>query len=107
MLGRQNTKNLAYRDLYQKSESFLKKILREYLPQGSKIFLFGSRAMGNNSKSADIDIGVMSNRLDRKLIIKIKEIIDDSFVPFKVDIIDFSRVDEKFKKVALRKIIEW
>ena len=98
---------LTYQALYKKSEDFLKKILKENLPGGSKIFLFGSRAMGEQSKSSDIDIGVMSGELDRKMIFKIKEIIDESFVPFKVDIVDFSKVDENFKKKALRKIVRW
>ena len=98
---------LTYEALYKKSEDFLKKILKENLPGGSKIFLFGSRAMGEQSKSSDIDIGVMSGELDRKMIFKIKEIIDESFVPFKVDIVDFSKVDENFKKKALRKIVRW
>ncbi len=98
---------LTYQALYKKSEDFLKKILKENLPGDSKIFLFGSRAVGEQSKSADIDIGVMSGKLDRKMIFKIKEIIDESFVPFKVDIVDFSKVDENFKKKALRKIVLW
>lgn len=98
---------LTYEALYKKSEDFLKKILKENLPEDSKIFLFGSRAVKEQSKSSDIDIGVMSGKLDRKMIIKIKEIIDESFVPFKVDIVDFSKVDENFKKEALRKIVQW
>lgn len=97
----------AYLKLYKKSEAFLKKLLWENLPQESKIFLFGSRAAGDNSKNADIDIGIISENLDSKLIIKIKEIIEDSFVPFKVDIVDFSKVDETFKRKALRRIVEW
>ncbi len=98
---------LTYQALYKKTEDFLKKILKENLPGDSKIFLFGSRAASEQSKSSDIDIGVMSGKLDRKMIVKIKEIIDESFVPFKVDIVDFSKVDENFKKKALRKIVPW
>ena len=98
---------LSYQALYKKSEDFLKKILKENLPGDSKIFLFGSRAVSEQSKSSDIDIGVMPGKLDSKVIVKIKEIIDESFVPFKVDIVDFSKVDEDFKKKALRKIVPW
>lgn len=97
----------AYRKLYKKSEDFLKKLLKEQLPEGSKIFLFGSRAGDDHSRSSDIDIGVIANNLDKKVIIKIKETIDESFVPFKVDIVDFSKVDDDFKKKALRRIVEW
>jgi len=98
---------MTYHKLYKKSEDFLKKLLKQNLPADSKFFLFGSRAMGEHSKSSDIDIGVMSENLDNKTILKIKEIIDESFVPFKVDIIDFSKTDENFKREALRRIVRW
>ena len=100
-------KIITYQKLYKKSEDFIKRLLIENLPAGSKIFLFGSRAKGDSSKSSDIDVGVMSGNLDKKTIIKIKEIIDESFVPFRVDIVDFSKVDENFKKEALRRIVPW
>ena len=98
---------LTYQDLYKRSEDYLKELLKDNLPADSKVFLFGSRAKGDQSKSSDIDIGVISGKLNRKLIIKLKEIISESFVPFNVDIVDFSKVDEDFKKEALRSIIEW
>lgn len=93
--------------LYQKSEDFLKQLLKQNLGQDSHIFLFGSRAAGDFSRSSDVDIGVISDNLDRKTIIKLKEIIAESFVPYKVDIVDFAKVDEAFKKEALRSIVRW
>jgi predicted nucleotidyltransferase len=63
--------------------------------------------VGNYSRNSDIDIGVMAEHLDQGVIIKLKEIIEESFVPFKVDIVDFSRVDDVFRKQALRRTIPW
>jgi len=97
----------SYPALYKKSEDFLKKLLIETLPEDSEIFLFGSRAAGDHSWNSDIDIGVVAEKLDYKTIVKIKEIVDDSFVPFKVDIVDFSKADDGFKQIALRSIIRW
>jgi|GEM_PF-939328 len=97
----------AYLKLYQESESFLKQLLIKNLPSDSQIFLFGSRATGVYSKNSDIDIGIIANNIDEKTIIKLKEIIDESFVPFKVDIVDFSSVDDGFKKEALKSIVQW
>lgn len=97
----------SYRKFYQQCEAFLKKLLTDNLPADSKIFLFGSRAVGNYSRNSDIDIGVMAEHIDQGVIIKIKEIIEESFVPFKVDIVDFSRVDDMFRKEALRRTIPW
>lgn len=93
--------------LYKKSEDFLKQLLKQKLGPDSQIFLFGSRAAGDFSRSSDVDIGVISPNLDRKTIIHLKEIIAESFVPYKVDIVDFAKVDETFKKEALRSIVRW
>ncbi len=97
--------------LYQLSEFLIKEILKNNLSKGTKVFLFGSRAMGHYSRSSDIDIGIMpsSNNeesLERKLT-QIKEAIDESVIPYKVDIIDFSKVSDKFKVEALKNTIEW
>ncbi len=76
--------------------------MKEKLPEDSQYFLFGSRAKGINSKFSDIDIGVTSVReLDNK-IIEIKELIEESFVPYDIDIIDFKNVSKKFKDEALK-----
>lgn len=97
----------SYRKFYQQCEAYLKKLLTDNLPADSKIFLFGSRAVGNYSRNSDIDIGVMAEHIDQGVIIKLKEIIEESFVPFKVDIVDFSRVDDMFRKEALRRTVQW
>lgn len=97
----------SYRKFYQQCEAFLKKLLTDNLPADSKIFLFGSRAEGNYSRNSDIDIGVMAEHIDQGVIIKIKEIIEESFVPFKVDIVDFSRVNDSFRREALKRTVQW
>jgi len=94
-------------ELLLESEKFLKELLIEKLPDDSRIFLFGSRAAGSHGFSSDFDIGIMSNNLDRQLLLELTELIEESFVPFKVDLVDFSSVDDKFKKRALEKTIEW
>ena len=94
--------------LYQNSETYLKELLKNQLPTGSKFFLFGSRAIGSAGFAADIDIGISPSKpLDYTIISKLQEIIEESFVPYKVDLVDFSNVSEQFKQQALKKIIPW
>lgn len=94
--------------LYQKSEDYLKELLKNQLPTGSKFFLFGSRASGSAGFAADIDIGILPQEpLDNTIISKLQETIEESFVPYKVDLVDFSNVSEQFKQQALKKIIPW
>lgn len=72
------------------------------------VFLFGSRACGNAKKMSDIDVGVIGkNKFPILTKFAIEDDLDESIVPFKVDIVDFFDVDEKFKKEALSKVIYW
>ncbi len=78
------------------------------MPTGSRFFLFGSRANGSAGFAADIDIGIWPQEpLNDTILSKRQEIIEDSFVPYQVDLVDFSKVSENFKQQALKKIIPW
>lgn len=98
---------MASEQLYSKSIRYLKKLLKEKLPEGSQVFLFGSRAKGTSAKFSDIDIGVIADKDIENVIIEIKEIIEESFVPYDIDIIDFNKVSKKFKEEAMKRIIPW
>jgi hypothetical protein len=53
-------------------------------------------------------IGVMGTKpLDPRTIFEMEHELEESLVPYKVDIVDFFYVDEAFKNMALKKIIEW
>ena len=94
--------------LYQRSEAYLKKLLKESLPKGSRFFLFGSRAQGTAGLMADIDIGILPPKpLDTKTLAKLREKIEESFVPYSVDLVDFSNLSEQFKQQALKKTVPW
>lgn len=83
-------------------------ILNQIGTASYKVFLFGSRAYGNERPNSDIDVGIWGKtRLPVKTRIAIEDAIDESIIPFKVDIVDFSLMDETFKTVALKKIVEW
>ncbi len=87
----------------------IKKIVLRHLPKNEyQVFLFGSRAVGNAKHKSDIDVGIWGKQaLSLKTKIAIEEDIEESIVPYKVDIVDFWTVDETFKKYALQKIIPW
>jgi type I restriction enzyme S subunit len=73
-----------------------------------RVFLFGSRAAGNARFGSDIDVGILGNQpLSSAIIAEIEFELDDSIVPFQVDIVDFSRIDPEFRKVAMRHIVQW
>ena len=83
-------------------------VLKHIDVQNYKVFIFGSRAVGNVSKFSDLDIGVIGTKpLDPRTIFEMEHELEESLVPYKVDIVDFFNVDDAFKKMALKKIIEW
>ena len=72
------------------------------------VFLFGSRAFQNFRRDSDIDVGFLGRRqIKHRIFRKISEGLEESRVPYHFDLIDFSKVDEDFKKVALIKIVIW
>lgn len=87
----------------------VKDIVLSNIPKDKfNVFLFGSRAREHNRFAADIDIGIKGKApVDKGTIHKIKDEIEESIVPFNVDIIDFYDVSDDFKKVALRDIQIW
>ncbi len=73
-----------------------------------RIFVFGSRARGNQHKTSDVDIGFIPNRnFDRKKMTLLKAEIENLNIPYKVELVDFSGVSEKFKKEAMKDVIVW
>jgi predicted nucleotidyltransferase len=74
----------------------------------TSVFLFGSRADNTQRHDSDIDIGLISNKaIEIKTISRIYSIIEKSIVPYHVDIVDFTKVDQEFKKIALQNIVIW
>ena len=76
--------------------------------ENTSVFLFGSRTGLNYKHDSDIDIGFLANhKLDNKLFNKISEALEDSIVPYHIDLVDFTNVDKEFKKIALGEIEIW
>jgi hypothetical protein len=72
------------------------------------VFLFGSRTNEFSGYNSDIDVGFMSERpIEDKLFSRIREELEDSIVPFHIDLVDFNKSDKKFREIALEKIEIW
>lgn len=72
------------------------------------VFLFGSRADGTAREMSDIDIGIFGKeKLNKLLKSDIEDLLEESIIPFKVDIIDFNSVDPKFKQRAMQHVVYW
>ncbi|QCI27601.1 type VII toxin-antitoxin system MntA family adenylyltransferase antitoxin [Caminibacter pacificus] len=74
-------------------------VIKEYNPKS--IYLFGSRARGDNLKTSDIDIAV-DLKLDFREKRKLKEKIDKVAGLYSVDLVFFDEMSEKFKEKVIK-----
>jgi predicted nucleotidyltransferase len=93
--------------LEEKWKKLIKEIVRKYLPDKDyKIFIFGSRAEGKNRKFSDIDLGIEGPEKISSLIhLNIEEDLENSDIPYRVDVVDFKTVSPDFAKIAKKKIL--
>lgn len=84
----------------------IKDIVLKYLPQDEyEVFLFGSRATGNNKKWSDYDVGILpkgAETFSASLKYDILDELDKQKIPFFVDLVDFTDVDNTFKEFAFK-----
>lgn len=89
------------------AEKKIKEIISRYIGADNdfELFIFGSRSDGTAKKYSDYDIGIMgSEKVPREILSKIKTALDDSDLPYKVDVVDFFLASESFRKEALKNI---
>lgn len=74
----------------------------------AKIFLFGSMARGDFRHTSDIDVAVLPKKeLPAALLSELREELDESCIPYKVELIDLSKVPRRFSRHVLRTGILW
>lgn len=70
-----------------------------------KILIFGSALSNKNFN--DIDIGIKDINLTDTQLRLIKEKFEESTIPYKIDIINFEKVDKQFSEKVFNKKIKW
>ena len=85
----------------------LKAFLKEYFKTDEvDLFLFGSRARGDDNKFSDVDLGIYKKKdVDLKISV-LREILEDSNLPFKVDIVVLNN-NKKFMDIVSKEGIRW
>lgn len=75
----------------------LKDIFVSYCPK-AEIWAYGSRLNGNAHQGSDLDLVVKSFNDQSKNLYELKEILNDSNIPFLIDIHEFDKLPESFQK---------
>lgn len=86
--------------------TWLKEILDKNLSGISfRAFIFGSQANKSVLTRADIDVGIISDdEISMQKLAKIYADIEALPMLYKIDLVNFNEVDERFKTVALKNI---
>ena len=84
----------------------IKQTVQKYLGNDVQVFLFGSRATGTNRKWSDADVGIITKEKLGNEILFIQDDLEQSDIPYRVDVVDFNAVSPQFAKVALSSTIE-
>lgn len=75
----------------------LSHLLQTHLP-GRRVWAFGSRATGNRVRRfSDLDLAVGGEELPLELLDTLREALDESRLPFKVDIVDLATLTPEFR----------
>ena len=78
-------------------------ILSKYVP-GYEIWAFGSRVNQKPKKHADLDLVIKTDSpLPVKTLAFLRDAFSESNLPFKVDVVDWSRINKEFQKIIENK----
>ncbi len=74
----------------------------------AKVYLFGSRARGDARRWSDVDVAVLPlEPLPPRMLGDIREALEESHVPYTVDVVDLSSADAAFREAVEREGVLW
>lgn len=86
-------------DLTPEQLTIVRRILSD-TAVGYEVWAFGSRVNGRAVKNSDLDLAVVSKeKIEWRRIERIKDAFSASDLPFMVDVVDFSSLDEGLAKM--------
>jgi predicted nucleotidyltransferase len=81
------------------SLNMVKNILSKTVPN-CEVRAFGSRIKGTNREYSDLDLAIIGEKkLGISVLGNVQEAFMESALPFRVDILDYNAISEKFQKV--------
>ena len=73
-----------------------------------KVYLFGSRAKGTERPDSDVDIALQAQcPITPQTMQSLREALEESHIPYLVDLVDLHQCDDHFKKTILKEAQLW
>lgn len=82
-------------------------VLRAHLPTRTVVWVFGSRAADRARRYSDLDLAIDAGRplsLDETAVLA--EAFSDSDLPYRVDLVDWQVIDERFRRLIAEQRVE-
>jgi uncharacterized protein len=82
-------------------------IIKKHLPE-CRIYLFGSQARETSTQGSDIDLAIdCGATAPQRLMSQIREDIEESNIPYFVDVVDFCEASDTFKEQIIKDMVVW
>lgn len=85
-------------DITGEQRTILDALLHQYLP-GVDIWAYGSRVKGTARRYSDLDLVAFSAPEQRSAVYELKEALDESNLPFLVDLHVWDEIPESFHEI--------
>ena len=96
--------------VYERSLELLKDIARDvFKGEDVTVVLFGSRARGDYFETSDMDVGILPRKeINRSKVALLREKIENSNIPYKVDVVVLSQASKEFTDKVLKEgLVIW
>lgn len=91
--------------IQEKYKKEIKEIIQKHLGDDVEIFIYGSAA--RKQKYRDIDVGIRSQKKLPDKLHLVKEDLELSRIPYRVDVVNFNSADKKFTDKVLNSELIW
>ncbi|KJV07179.1 nucleotidyltransferase family protein [Methylocucumis oryzae] len=92
-------------DLTPTQQALLMQLMQQFIP-GIRVWAFGSRVKGNARPSSDLDLVVFSKPSQRSQVFALQEALEESNLPFNVDLLIWDEIPDNFKTTIQNGFIE-
>jgi predicted nucleotidyltransferase len=97
------SKTLNKYGLNERNEKAIFRVLSRY-DDIKSVLLFGSRAKGDFHEGSDIDLAIKDSNISNQTLRKIKSDFEESDLPFRVDVLDYSKLEETALKEHIERV---
>lgn len=104
-----HNKTIEFEQIEKDYLSILRKhVMQKMQGEDVKIYLFGSWARGIQRNSSDIDIAIeYKSGEGYSRISELRESIEESSIPYRVDVVDIRRVSKDFAEKVRKDGVVW